>query len=100
MRQNKCPLFANVDVGVSWVPMSSLLAIILSLSLGLTLETLDARAQEGRRTQKRAISAETENNGLATTHSIQSQSGRISYMEQGKGPVALFVHGVLLNSYL
>jgi pimeloyl-ACP methyl ester carboxylesterase len=27
-------------------------------------------------------------------------SGRISYLEQGTGPVALFVHGVLLNGYL
>ena len=27
-------------------------------------------------------------------------SGRISYLEQGTGPVALFVHGVLLNGHL
>jgi pimeloyl-ACP methyl ester carboxylesterase len=33
-------------------------------------------------------------------HSVQTASGRISYTEQGTGPVALFVHGVLLNSYL
>jgi len=33
-------------------------------------------------------------------HSIQTASGRISYLEQGNGPVALFVHGVLLNSHL
>jgi pimeloyl-ACP methyl ester carboxylesterase len=32
--------------------------------------------------------------------SVQTASGRISYMEQGTGPVALFVHGVLLNGYL
>lgn len=32
--------------------------------------------------------------------SVQTASGRISYTEQGSGPVALFVHGVLLNSYL
>jgi pimeloyl-ACP methyl ester carboxylesterase len=31
---------------------------------------------------------------------VQTRSGRISYMEQGTGPVALFVHGVLLNGYL
>src|SRR5260370_39852827 len=29
--------------------------------------------------------------------SVQTASGRISYTEQGTGPVALFVHGVLLN---
>src|ERR1044071_3136595 len=33
-------------------------------------------------------------------HSIQTASGRISYLEQGNGPAALFVHGVLLNSHL
>jgi pimeloyl-ACP methyl ester carboxylesterase len=31
---------------------------------------------------------------------VQTPSGRISYMERGHGPVALFVHGVLLNSHL
>jgi pimeloyl-ACP methyl ester carboxylesterase/uncharacterized damage-inducible protein DinB len=33
-------------------------------------------------------------------HSVETPSGRISYLERGKGPVALFVHGVLLNGYL
>lgn len=33
-------------------------------------------------------------------HKVQTRSGLISYTEQGTGPVALFVHGVLLNSYL
>lgn len=33
-------------------------------------------------------------------HLVQTASGRISYIEQGKGPVALFVHGVLLNGHL
>src|SRR5467141_924790 len=32
--------------------------------------------------------------------SVRTPSGRISYTEQGTGPVALFVHGVLLNGYL
>jgi pimeloyl-ACP methyl ester carboxylesterase len=40
------------------------------------------------------------NNLSPTKHSIQTPSGRISYMEQGRGPVALFVHGVLLNGHL
>jgi pimeloyl-ACP methyl ester carboxylesterase len=31
---------------------------------------------------------------------IDTPSGSISYVEQGSGPVALFVHGVLLNGYL
>ncbi len=36
----------------------------------------------------------------AVRRNIQISSGRVSYLEQGSGPVALFVHGVLLNSYL
>jgi pimeloyl-ACP methyl ester carboxylesterase len=36
----------------------------------------------------------------ATRRSVQTASGRISYVECGTGPVALFVHGVLLNSHL
>jgi pimeloyl-ACP methyl ester carboxylesterase len=31
---------------------------------------------------------------------VQTASGSIAYTEQGVGPVALFVHGVLLNSHL
>ena len=31
---------------------------------------------------------------------VETPSGRIAYVEQGSGPVALFVHGVLLNGYL
>ena len=36
----------------------------------------------------------------ATKHSVATPSGRVSYTEAGTGPVALFVHGVLLNGYL
>jgi pimeloyl-ACP methyl ester carboxylesterase len=32
--------------------------------------------------------------------SVETASGRISYAEAGTGPVALFVHGVLLNKHL
>ena len=35
-----------------------------------------------------------------TRRIVETPSGRISYIEQGKGPVALFIHGVLLNSHL
>lgn len=37
---------------------------------------------------------------FANRREIDTSSGRISYVEQGSGPVALFVHGVLLNGYL
>ena len=35
-----------------------------------------------------------------TRQRVETASGRISYTEQGAGPVALFVHGVLLNGHL
>lgn len=35
-----------------------------------------------------------------TRASVTTPSGRISYVERGEGPVALFIHGVLLNSHL
>jgi pimeloyl-ACP methyl ester carboxylesterase len=37
---------------------------------------------------------------VPTRRSVQTSSGVISYTEQGTGPVALFVHGVLLNGRL
>src|SRR5882757_5917444 len=40
------------------------------------------------------------NDSSTIRRSVEIPSGRISYLEQGSGPVALFVHGVLLNSYL
>src|SRR2546430_7524478 len=36
----------------------------------------------------------------AVRDTVQTPSGRISYTEQGRGAVALFVHGVLLNGHL
>lgn len=33
-------------------------------------------------------------------HRVTTPSGTVSYVEQGTGPVALFVHGVLMNGHL
>src|SRR6478609_5727867 len=41
-----------------------------------------------------------DDNSATTPRSVQTASGRIAYTEQGAGPVALFVHGVLLNGHL
>jgi pimeloyl-ACP methyl ester carboxylesterase len=40
------------------------------------------------------------NERVPTKRTVQTPSGSISYVEQGAGPVALFVHGVLLNGNL
>src|SRR6516165_2638951 len=37
---------------------------------------------------------------MTTKRSTMTPSGRVSYVERGAGPVALFVHGVLLNGHL
>jgi pimeloyl-ACP methyl ester carboxylesterase len=37
---------------------------------------------------------------LPSRRNVETSSGRIGYLEQGAGPVALFVHGVLLNGHL
>jgi pimeloyl-ACP methyl ester carboxylesterase len=42
----------------------------------------------------------SEKKSLLVYRTVQTASGLISYTEQGAGPVALFVHGVLLNGYL
>jgi pimeloyl-ACP methyl ester carboxylesterase len=54
---------------------------------------------ETRRSQSRAeiVSGKS---FFANQRKIDTPSGSISYVELGKGPVALFVHGVLLNGYL
>src|ERR1700728_4596772 len=31
---------------------------------------------------------------------VETPSGRIAYVEKGSGPVALFVHGVVLNKHM
>ncbi|HUQ15926.1 MAG TPA: alpha/beta hydrolase [Gemmatimonadales bacterium] len=40
-----------------------------------------------------------QNNGVRKAR-VKTPSGTIAYREQGQGPVALFVHGVLLNGHL
>lgn len=41
-----------------------------------------------------------QNKPVAERKQVETSSGRIIYMEQGRGPAALFVHGVLVNGYL
>jgi pimeloyl-ACP methyl ester carboxylesterase len=51
------------------------------------------------RNQRKGVSMAA-SKSLSTKQRVPTSSGRISYTEQGSGPVALFVHGVLLNGYL
>jgi pimeloyl-ACP methyl ester carboxylesterase len=61
---------------------------------------LDAQARVMKSTSEVGMSTSHGSKSLPTRHSVKTASGRISYTEQGSGPVALFVHGVLLNGYL
>jgi pimeloyl-ACP methyl ester carboxylesterase len=36
----------------------------------------------------------------STVRHVETPSGRIAYVEVGLGPVALFVHGVVLNKHM
>src|ERR1700727_2524386 len=33
-------------------------------------------------------------------HHVETPSGRVAYVQAGSGPVALFVHGVVLNKHM
>ncbi len=50
--------------------------------------------------QESGVAAVAASKSSPVRRSVQTASGRISFIEQGSGPVALFVHGVLLNSHL
>jgi pimeloyl-ACP methyl ester carboxylesterase len=68
---------------------------MVAMTLGSTAaETREVNLAEGK------VSTMEGNKSSPTKHTVQTASGRISYTEQGTGPVALFVHGVLLNGYL
>src|SRR5258708_24045369 len=76
-------------------------ALIAGLCLSMAVLG-HAYGKENIMTSKQGLSATaaTENKSLPVRRNVQTASGRISYVEQGSGPVALFVHGVLLNSHL
>jgi pimeloyl-ACP methyl ester carboxylesterase len=42
----------------------------------------------------------THSAGTTLKNSVATPSGRIAYVEKGTGPIALFVHGVLLNGHV
>jgi len=75
--------------------------VAIGVSPGAAMSAhLNTDARVTASTKISRVSVMEANKSSSTRHSVQTASGRISYIEQGKGPVALFVHGVLLNSYL
>jgi len=67
---------------------------------GLMGRSVDAGTFLTRSKNISRVSTMERKHSLPIHRSVQTASGRISYTEQGSGPVALFVHGVLLNGYL
>lgn len=90
---------------------TALLAVILLMSLmagllvgvcltSMKLKHVYAAAHLSTSTYERTGAMKEGSKLSPIKRSVQTPSGRISYMEQGSGPVALFVHGVLLNGNL
>ncbi len=76
-------------------------ALIIGFYLGVAmLAWVDVDARALTSTHGVGVSVMDGNKSSPTRRSVQTQSGLISYTEQGRGPVALFVHGVLLNGHL
>src|SRR5712664_2736338 len=103
MKRNK----ATVGVPEERQPSSRLVAVLMvgSLIIGpyltgpvLARSNSDAPGMESKKISE--ASGMNKNKSSPIQRSVQTPSGRISYTEQGTGPVALFVHGVLLNGFL
>ena len=74
--------------------------VIASFLSGPVLARANSGAPVTASTKISEASVMNEKKSSPIQRSVQTASGRISYTEQGTGPVALFVHGVLLNGYL
>src|SRR5580704_10125043 len=74
--------------------------LIGSFLSGSVLAPANSGAPVTASTKISEASTMSEKKSTPVHRSVHTASGRISYTEQGTGPVALFVHGVLLNGYL
>jgi len=76
-------------------------ALLIGLSLSAMMpERVSADTRVMPRNERSSVSTMNGKKSSPMQRSVQTASGRISYTEQGTGPVALFVHGVLLNGHL
>lgn len=90
--------------GIALLAVVLLMSLMGGLLLGFWLTSMNLRhvyAAAPLSASTNETSGVTKEGKLSPIkRSVQTPSGRISYMEQGSGPVALFVHGVLLNGNL
>jgi len=101
MRANLPPTSVNQQQLAQRVVVRRTNVLIAAFCLGVVMSG-QTHGKENVMTSKQGLStaAAAGNKSLPVRRSVQTASGRISYVEQGTGPVALFVHGVLLNSHL
>ncbi|HET7765581.1 MAG TPA: alpha/beta fold hydrolase, partial [Burkholderiales bacterium] len=76
------------------------LGVELATCAGVDARVMASGKMGGVTAMEARLNAAATNKQSPTRRSVQTPSGRISYAEQGEGPVALFVHGVLLNGHL
>src|SRR5258708_11962130 len=84
-------------------PVTALLTGVLLIGLPLSAvmpERVSADTRVMPRTERLGVFSMNGKKSSPIQRSVRTASGRISYAEQGTGPVALFVHGVLLNGHL
>jgi pimeloyl-ACP methyl ester carboxylesterase len=84
-------------------PVAALLtgALVIGLSVSAVMPgRVGADARVMPRSERLGVFSMNGKKSSRIQRSVQTASGRISYTEQGTGPVALFVHGVLLNGHL
>jgi len=103
MDRNKIAVSVPNDQPRVAQPVAALLtgALIIGLSLSAVMpERVSADRRVMPRSERLSVSTMNGKKSSPIQRSVQTASGRISYTEQGTGPVALFVHGVLLNGHL
>jgi len=102
MDENKLALSIHEQQRIMWGAAGLLVGalVIGSYQSASMLACVHAEASVATSTKVSRESVMERKNSLPARRSAQTASGRISYVEQGTGPVALFVHGVLLNSHL
>jgi pimeloyl-ACP methyl ester carboxylesterase len=103
MKGNK--VAAGVPDSQRWIPRPLAALLVGALMIGpylhgLTLARVDADAPVGASIKISEGVLMDGKKSQPTERRVETASGSISYMEQGTGPVALFVHGVLLNGHL
>jgi pimeloyl-ACP methyl ester carboxylesterase len=103
MDRNKMTVSVPNDQSRVAKPVAAVLigALIIGLSLSAVMSgSVNTDTGMMPRIERLGVPTMNKKQSSPMQHSVQTESGRISYTEQGTGPVALFVHGVLLNGHL